>query len=288
MADQIRTSKNREAVARAICSASDQNPDHRGQIKGNRYRWQDFLPAAEAALSVPLKHACPTSRVAKARAALGGGADLGLGAEWVTIRREDRDTALAVMDRLAEDLSHTEDILIAAEDRNFEHISALTYEVVELSEQLAELKPDAERYRWLSDNRFLFTGEQNSDLSRWLEGEDVTQQGLDSVIDVAILAETKTTDADEWYDSLHSNFRKEINYGPDRAHIARICYVAGFQAASEGGDSKQRKRCKPDAKGWWRGLDKQSRDSILHHYSSPEDIAKSCFHAGIRHAERRK
>lgn len=88
MQDQIRINKNREAVARAICSASDSNPDHRSLVKGNRYRWQDNLPAAEAALCVPLKHVRPIDRVLKAKAGLSGGVDVGSDTEWLTVRRD--------------------------------------------------------------------------------------------------------------------------------------------------------------------------------------------------------
>lgn len=40
----------REAVARAICSACDETPEHKGDAQGNAYRWQDYLPAADAAI----------------------------------------------------------------------------------------------------------------------------------------------------------------------------------------------------------------------------------------------
>ena len=39
-----------ETVARAICQACDENPDHAGDCRGNEFRWQDYTPAAEAAL----------------------------------------------------------------------------------------------------------------------------------------------------------------------------------------------------------------------------------------------
>jgi hypothetical protein len=38
-------------VAKAICRACDENPAHRGDARGNEFRWQDYLPAAEAALA---------------------------------------------------------------------------------------------------------------------------------------------------------------------------------------------------------------------------------------------
>ncbi len=42
----------REAVARAICVACDENPDHIGDARGNACRWQDYLRAADAAIAV--------------------------------------------------------------------------------------------------------------------------------------------------------------------------------------------------------------------------------------------
>jgi len=41
----------REAVARAICSACHENPDHVGDARGNARRWEDYLDAADAAIS---------------------------------------------------------------------------------------------------------------------------------------------------------------------------------------------------------------------------------------------
>ena len=41
----------REAVARAICEACEESPDHQGDAQGNEYRWQDYLPVADAAIS---------------------------------------------------------------------------------------------------------------------------------------------------------------------------------------------------------------------------------------------
>lgn len=41
----------RECVARAICAACNENPDHRGDARGNAYRWQDYLEAADAAIA---------------------------------------------------------------------------------------------------------------------------------------------------------------------------------------------------------------------------------------------
>ena len=46
----------REAVARAICSACNENPDHAGDAAGNAFRWQDYLKAADAALDVIVGH----------------------------------------------------------------------------------------------------------------------------------------------------------------------------------------------------------------------------------------
>ena len=42
----------REALARAICASCDEIPDHSGDCQGNQYRWQDYLPCADAALAV--------------------------------------------------------------------------------------------------------------------------------------------------------------------------------------------------------------------------------------------
>ena len=42
----------REALARAICASCDENPDHSGDAQGNVWRWQDYLPCADAALAV--------------------------------------------------------------------------------------------------------------------------------------------------------------------------------------------------------------------------------------------
>lgn len=40
-----------EAVARAICVACEENPDHKGDARGNEFRWQDYRDAALAAIS---------------------------------------------------------------------------------------------------------------------------------------------------------------------------------------------------------------------------------------------
>lgn len=45
------TERERTAVARAICAACDEHPDHRGDAQGNQYRWQDYLAAADAAIA---------------------------------------------------------------------------------------------------------------------------------------------------------------------------------------------------------------------------------------------
>jgi len=41
---------NRERVARAICLACDENPEHVGDASGNDKRWQDYLHVADAAI----------------------------------------------------------------------------------------------------------------------------------------------------------------------------------------------------------------------------------------------
>lgn len=40
-----------EAVARAICVACEENPDRRGDARGNKYRWQDYRDVALATIS---------------------------------------------------------------------------------------------------------------------------------------------------------------------------------------------------------------------------------------------
>jgi hypothetical protein len=40
-----------EAVARAICVVCEENPDHQGDARGNKYRWHDFRDAALAAIN---------------------------------------------------------------------------------------------------------------------------------------------------------------------------------------------------------------------------------------------
>lgn len=42
---------NLEPVARAICTACDENPDHQGDARGNQYRWQDYIDVAQAAIA---------------------------------------------------------------------------------------------------------------------------------------------------------------------------------------------------------------------------------------------
>ena len=53
-----------ERVARAICTACEEYPDHVGDARGNQYRWQDYKEVAEAAIRavgrVPLIHAIGT------------------------------------------------------------------------------------------------------------------------------------------------------------------------------------------------------------------------------------
>ena len=40
-----------EAVARAICVACEENPDRKGDARGNKFRWQDYRDVALAAIS---------------------------------------------------------------------------------------------------------------------------------------------------------------------------------------------------------------------------------------------
>lgn len=42
---------HRERVARAICLACHEDPDHCGDAQGNEKRWQDYLGCADAALA---------------------------------------------------------------------------------------------------------------------------------------------------------------------------------------------------------------------------------------------
>ena len=42
---------NLEPVARAICTACGENPDHQGDARGNQYRWQDYIDVAQAAIA---------------------------------------------------------------------------------------------------------------------------------------------------------------------------------------------------------------------------------------------
>lgn len=42
---------DKERVARAICIACEENPDHSGDAAGNQFRWQDYLHVADAAIS---------------------------------------------------------------------------------------------------------------------------------------------------------------------------------------------------------------------------------------------
>jgi hypothetical protein len=40
---------NTEQLAKAICAACEERPESPGDTRGNQYRWQDYLPVAEAA-----------------------------------------------------------------------------------------------------------------------------------------------------------------------------------------------------------------------------------------------
>lgn len=39
-----------ESVARAICAACEENPDHSGDCRGNEFRWQDYREPSIAAI----------------------------------------------------------------------------------------------------------------------------------------------------------------------------------------------------------------------------------------------
>lgn len=43
--------ENRDRVARAICEACGENPDHTGDCRGNEWRWQDYRAIAQAAIN---------------------------------------------------------------------------------------------------------------------------------------------------------------------------------------------------------------------------------------------
>lgn len=43
--------EEREAVARAVCLACEEVPDHIGDAQGNAHRWQDYLHCADAAIA---------------------------------------------------------------------------------------------------------------------------------------------------------------------------------------------------------------------------------------------
>jgi len=47
---QEKSKNDIEQVARAICMACEENPDHIGDARGNEKRWQDYIPVAEAAI----------------------------------------------------------------------------------------------------------------------------------------------------------------------------------------------------------------------------------------------
>lgn len=40
-----------ETIARAICMACDENPNHKGDARGNDFRWQDYRAPALAAIN---------------------------------------------------------------------------------------------------------------------------------------------------------------------------------------------------------------------------------------------
>jgi len=51
-AQQEPTKTQIEAVARAICLSCEENPDHQGDARGNKFRWQDYKDTAKAAIDV--------------------------------------------------------------------------------------------------------------------------------------------------------------------------------------------------------------------------------------------
>ncbi|CAD0363838.1 hypothetical protein QYG06_17900 [Xanthomonas euvesicatoria] len=56
MAAKLEIEKEREAVARAVCLACEEVPDHIGDAQGNAHRWQDYLPCADAAIAAFTSH----------------------------------------------------------------------------------------------------------------------------------------------------------------------------------------------------------------------------------------
>jgi len=50
-----------EAVARAICVACDERPDHKGDAQGRDFRWQDYEAVAQSAISALLKTSSPSA-----------------------------------------------------------------------------------------------------------------------------------------------------------------------------------------------------------------------------------
>jgi len=102
-----------EAVARAVCVACEENPDRRGDARGNKYRWQDYRDVALAAISaLPPRSRLPNSGRRSRRC---GGALEALSAE---------------NERLAEALRRAE-----------EHINVLTHEWYSAGQRvLAEIR----------------------------------------------------------------------------------------------------------------------------------------------------
>ena len=48
--DQRHNHVKLDRVARAICEACGEEPDHSGDARGNEFRWQDYREIAKAAI----------------------------------------------------------------------------------------------------------------------------------------------------------------------------------------------------------------------------------------------
>lgn len=51
--------QSKERIARAICEACEEDPDYKGDCRGNQFRWQDYLPVANAAIDAVMAELPP-------------------------------------------------------------------------------------------------------------------------------------------------------------------------------------------------------------------------------------
>ena len=93
MSDQA---AKRIAVARAICTACHENPDHKGDAGGNQYRWQDYLDVADAAIAAMSGDDVPglTGTSSKKALALSAHRDYGMGIEKLEGETSERSNAV--------------------------------------------------------------------------------------------------------------------------------------------------------------------------------------------------